>query len=384
MAKKKTVTQAAIAKEAGLTTAVVSVALSGRNSGTINISEAARARVIEIATRLGYVAPSSTKLRSDSGRRSVVLIERAPVVESNQPWGAAGYDALMSRIYSEVAQCVSSCGMDFSVHPLQGDGSSLIQYLGDSDACGVIWHASEENKVLLRRIASRYPLVALNRSWGSEDAFDEVGVNQEMNIGLAAAYLWSLGHRKIATFGHLPGSTLYQRRIAAYRRFVNERGVRDYVEFQQISDAMDRSPQDKINEILETWTSLGAEAPTAIITADIFALRLLTVAKDRGMSIPDDLSIIGIDDSEPCDLVRPCLTSIRQPYQDISQVAVELLMRRIEDRKAPARSVQVAPQLIRRESVKSFFDIADDSKTNPENDFSHQEISTSITPQLSV
>lgn len=354
MPPQKPITQAQIAREAGVSPAVVSVVLSGTESSTLSVSADTRLRVLTIADQLGYVARSTHQRKRDLSprRKNVLFVSDVQISGTNYGWVEQAYESLMGKVASTTGKELNRRGVGFSVYYLNEESHDLIQWLAESDISGVIWNASEQNSVLMNWIAARYPFVSLNRSWKSTLKFDTVSVNQEMNIVLGVDHLISLGHQKIATFGQVPGNSVFERRIFEYRSLTRQRGLRDYSEFQQLPDEPHGVAAEKVAAILDTWESLGAEAPTAIILSDVFALPLLGAARDRGISVPDELSVIGIDNTPPCALLTPPLTSIEEPFEEICLVAVELLHLRMQNPERRAQSVQIAPELIIRGSVK--------------------------------
>jgi LacI family transcriptional regulator len=76
----------------------------------------------------------------------------------------------------------------------------------------------------------------------------------------------------------------------------------------------------------------------------------MDAAREYGLRIPDDISIMGFDDIPQASLVFPKLTTVRQPLVEMGQVAVQLLMEQIEDQNRPAQQVALATQLIIRDS----------------------------------
>jgi len=348
----KSITQARIAQEAGVSQAAVSAILSG--SAQMTVSADTRSRVLGIAHEWGYVAKKSRSANGDSGLRgqSVLFVEtEAPDRATNEEWLDAAYQTLMGKVLSSTGRCLRQHGIGLSVFHL-GDSEKLIQWLAGTDIGGVLWHATETNSPLLHWVVSRFPTVFLNKDWPSPLPFDRVGVDHGKNITLAAEHLWDQGHRRIATFGHHESNSFYRRRIAAYRAFVKARDVRDYFEFQELSDDMDVAALEKVRSILDLWQQLGDEAPTALITSDVFALPLLREARSRGISIPRDLSLVGIDNTGPCSLVDPPLTSMEQPFDEICRQAVEMLIRRKGNPGEASHSVKISPRLVVRHSVE--------------------------------
>ncbi|EIP98360.1 transcriptional regulator [Opitutaceae bacterium TAV1] len=350
------VTQSQIARAAGISQAAVSAILSG--SGVLNVSEETRENVLNLAARMGYVARRAVGAaqRSGNGRdpqkKGILLIENIPTREPADPWVTDAYANFMGRIVAATSEHLSRHGMTVSVLRVGRNTREITRQLADHDIGGILWHATDRDPGLLHWVASRYPLVLLNREFHTSAPCDIVSVDQGKNISLATEYLWSAGHRRIATFGHCPGNSVFQRRIEAYKRFVTEKQIRDYREFQALPDEQDYPAARKIENILRTWRDLGPEAPTALIMSDAFALRLLTLLrKETDIRIPDDLSLVGIDNTSPCALMDPPLTSMEEPFDEMCAEAVELLLRRIARRDAPSRSVQIAPRLVERGSV---------------------------------
>jgi DNA-binding LacI/PurR family transcriptional regulator len=350
MSSPKPVTQAQIAKVTGISQAAVSAILSG--SRTLAVSEDTRRAVLETAERLGYVQRKAARAEANASQNVLIVEDEPKARGTDQHWVAEAYQAFMGKIFTASGCALQRHGIGSSVFYLSNP-QGLTQWLADSETQGVLWHATDADSSLLHWVASRYPLVLLNREWKAGIPFDSVSVDQEKNVLLAAEYLWNRGHRRIATFGHYEGNSFFRRRMAGYKQFVQEHGVRDYVEFQEISDALDYPALDKVREIIAVWKRLGKDAPTALITSDVFALPLLAEARKAGLNIPEDLSVIGIDNTAPCSVVDPQLTSMEESFEEMCQVAVDLLIRRKANFTAPAHTVLIAPRLVERQSVRT-------------------------------
>lgn len=349
---KKSVTQHQIAEVAGVSQTAVSAILA--NSGASRVSETTRKQVLKIAARMGYVIPRPAPAKKSAARGHVLLVENAGVsLESREHWVSMAYDALRGKIISEAGTRLHHHDLGISVYHLQDDGLHLMEWLAGSGVIGVIWHASDPGPSLLHWIASRYPTVLLNHGGRAHAFCDTVGVSQELNISLPAEYLWSRGHRKIALFGSCPTNPIFARRIGEYRRFIREKGLREYREFLDLPDEQERPADEKVRAILDLWQGLAGDAPTAIILSDVFALRLVGSAAGRGISVPGDLSVIGIDNTAPCEWVTPPLTSMRGPYERICHLAVDLLARRLDHPREPAQTIAISPELVERDSVRT-------------------------------
>lgn len=367
--KQKSVTQVQIAREAKVTPAVVSVVLSGAIDSTLQVSPETRQQVLRIAEKLGYVrkkqSTGNTPRRSSvprSQKRIALVVQTSwwDVVKE-QDWLVSTYESLMGQVFSATSFHLHKEGYGLSVFNLGDAPHRLTEWLAESDVEGVLWHASDKHSELLYWVASRFPLVLLNREWTSSVPVDAAIIDQEKNIQLAIGHLYERGHRRIAVFGHGPAGNMFRRRMSAYHWFVSEHGLRDYVEFQQISDAPEIDAATKVGEILRTWRALRKDAPTALITGDIFALPLLREARKSGIVIPDDLSVIGIDNTAACEVVEPRLTSVAEPFGEVCRVAVDLLLRRGAQPDAFSQTIQIAPRLIQRDSVRSLNQVPDET-----------------------
>ncbi|MDR1281068.1 MAG: LacI family transcriptional regulator, partial [Opitutaceae bacterium] len=348
------VTQSQIARAAGISQTTVSAILSG--SGVPAIGDETRQRVLGIAEKLGYVARRSIsdapgEARGASGK-SILFIENNPTLEPDDQWVSDAYDTFMGKIVSAISRHLSQRGMAVSVLHVGNNARDITRQLASLDIGGIFWHASDQDSALLHWIASRYPLVLINRETRGNAPCDIVSVDQGKNMTIAADYLWAAGHRRIATFGHCPTNSVFAHRINAYKQFVTEKQIRDYHEFQAIPDEQNHPAARKVEDIFRTWRALGSGAPTALIMSDAFALRLLTlIRKEASLRVPDDLSLVGIDNTSPCSLMDPPLTSMEEPFDELCAEAVALLMRRIANHEAPSRNLMIAPRLVERGSV---------------------------------
>jgi LacI family transcriptional regulator len=86
---------------------------------------------------------------------------------------------------------------------------------------------------------------------------------------------------------------------------------------------------------------------------DEIAVGVATAARDAGVLIPEELRLVGFDDSRLCSLVRPKLSSVRMPVRDMGRAAVEALVRRLEEPGSEARHARLATTLVLRESSRS-------------------------------
>ena len=94
------------------------------------------------------------------------------------------------------------------------------------------------------------------------------------------------------------------------------------------------------------------DPPTAIFAfSDNIAIGALRAARERGLRVPEDLSIVGFDDIEHATIVTPALTTVRQPLAEMGRTAVSLLVRLLERQRFETLHVELATRLVVREST---------------------------------
>ncbi len=276
-----------VARAAGVSTATVSRALSGRGQ----VSAGTRSRVLDTAAALGYVvsAPASS-LASGRARNIGVLL---PVVDR---W-------YFSTVLAGIASGLQSAGYDITLYALTEDPAERAvvfeTFLRRRRVDGVIAIAMSLDTAEADRLATLgMPVVAL----GAEHrrlpslAVDDIAVAR-----LATAHLTDLGHRELAHIGilHDVDDGTEREHIPSLRR----RG------FEQALDAAG-IPRTAARHAAADFTIEGGHAaamrlltgdapPTAIFAAsDEMAFGALIAARDLGLSVPGDLSIVGVDGHE--------------------------------------------------------------------------------------
>jgi len=170
------------------------------------------------------------------------------------------------------------------------------------------------------------PIVLLNRS-GSNQTFSTVCADNESGGALAARYLLKLGHRKIA---HLTGPRTHGNLSDRTRGFVSAlqsaaNPVRPTVLYGKFNFA---GGTELTRKLLDEHPDV-----TAIFAAnDVMAFGVVRTALDRGLRIPEDLSLIGFDNIEFSAIVHPPLTTIHQPKYEMGYAAIEILLRLARDK----------------------------------------------------
>ena len=159
----------------------------------------------------------------------------------------------------------------------------------------------------------------------------------------ATLHLMSHGHRRIAFVGY--GERLYtvRERIEGYSRAMQEGGLEGLV------FAGARDPEGA--QFLAHQALSMKNPPTAIFASNTLVMHaIMLAAKDLGLNVPSDVALAGFEDFRWAGLVKPGLTVVRQPGEEMGRLAAQMLFERLTGKKGPPQRVMLDTELIIRES----------------------------------
>jgi LacI family transcriptional regulator len=162
---------------------------------------------------------------------------------------------------------------------------------------------------------------------------------------LAVDHLLSLGHRRIAGITGPRGWIATEERLRGYHAALGAAGILAEPELVLESTQFEiETGRGAARRLLDL-----PEPPTAIFAFnDNIAIGVLQAARERGIRVPEELSVVGFDDVEAAEIVTPMLTTIRQPLAEMGRMAVSLLERLIEGQRIEVLHVELRTQLIVR------------------------------------
>jgi LacI family transcriptional regulator len=193
----------------------------------------------------------------------------------------------------------------------------------------------EERKLPFVRIA---PLLDLFR--GSTVVMDEYDAARAITD-----YLLQRGHRRV---GFMRGPDVHlvsMRRFNGYANAIGGKG-------QRIDHSLIVKGDFSRQSGREQAPMLFAAKPTAIFASnDEMAAGIIDAANEAGISVPGDISLVGFDDNAVARTVRPSLTTVRQPLEEMGEMACKLVAERILQPARPMRHEQIPFQIVERDSV---------------------------------
>lgn len=324
-----------LADQAGVSTATVSRVLNGK----AGVAAETRKAVLAALDVLGYDRPE--KLRS-------------------RPEGLVGLivPELDNPVFPVLAQAIETALSDRGFTPLlctQSPGGTTedeyVEMLLDHGVDGIVFvsgrHADASASLdRYHRLRSRgMPIVLVNGYAEGVDA-PAISTDDVVAVDLALRHLNSLGHQRI-------GLAIGPDRYVPARRKATA-----------FTAALARQGTDATEHIVSTlFTVEGGQAAggelidsghTAIICAsDLMALGVIRAARSRGLRVPEDISVIGFDDSALIAFTDPPLTTVRQPVQAMGKAAVSALLSEINGVRVSRTELLFHPELIVRASTGS-------------------------------
>jgi LacI family transcriptional regulator len=324
------VTIAEIARRCGVSTATVSKVLNGRS----DVAPATRALVQEQIVSRGY-------RRRSAAPPPVPLID-VVFEEFESPWAveiARGAVAAAQREGLTVALTSLSEGDERRVW------FDLITSRGTQGIILVLSQLTCRQQSELR--ARRLPFVVIDPRGEPDPAVSSVGVTNWAGGREATKHLLDLGHRRVAVITG-PADLLSARaRLDGYRAALEAAGISLEETLCRYGDFHVEGGYEQARELLRL-----EPPPTAIFAgSDLQALGVLKAAREAGLRVPEDLSLVGFDDLPLGRWSSPALTTVNQPLIEMAGLAVEIVLETDHEKESPVRRVELATRLVVREST---------------------------------
>jgi LacI family transcriptional regulator len=253
-------------------------------------------------------------------------------------------EGITASARTEGFEIVLSGGMGSD--PDRVDASALLA----SDRAGAIFLTMEANGPEFQKLADAgFPAVVVDPLHVNGTTCITIGATNFNGAVAATEHLLSLGHRRIAHAGGPESIECSQARLAGYASVLRRSGI------QLEESLVSHGPFDygagtaAAHDLLDR-----ADRPTAVFAAsDEIALGVIEEARRRGIRVPQDLSIVGFDDTFLATRATPPLTTVAQPLMEMGQLAVRSLTQVIAGDRVGTSHIELATRLVVRGSTTS-------------------------------
>ncbi|MGV3617178.1 MAG: LacI family DNA-binding transcriptional regulator [Fimbriimonas sp.] len=319
-----------VAKRAGVGKVTVSYVLNGRASEA-RISAQTAERIMAAARDLDYRPNALARMLLRKRTETIAVV-----------FQYADYFRASSTFTSEVMRgvCDGSVanGVDVLLHTKASvDPVAEADALTDGRVDGALVLRDAEDPMLALVLARKFPVVLFFcRSDNPDVPF--VDLDNFMGGKIATNHLLDLGHRRIAMVRGSLGSVASNDRHSGYRHALEGRGIA-YDPSLVVPGLLGNANHKPLLDLMR-----GPDRPTALfVWSDDDAFSCMRVVSELGLSIPNDISVVGFDSSPACDQFNPPLTSVRQPVAEMARQATEILVDIVNGTATPDRLRVVFP-----------------------------------------
>lgn len=325
-----------VARKAGVGVATVSRVLN--NSGYAKPQT--RERVLQASSELGFVPSQLARGLVSRSSETIGLI----IPDITNPFFPAITRGIEDAA-SGAGYTVFLCNTDNDPRQEELD----VQKLRERWVDGIVFVTTTDRRDLVERLlADGIPVVATDREIG-HPGIDSVMVDNVVGAHAACRHLLELGHSRIAHVAGRLQTRTGPDRASGYRWALQEAGI-------PYDPALVAWGDFTFDSGYRLTQALLAQCPrpTAIFAAnDLMALGAMQAAQEAGVSVPDDLSVVGFDDIAIASVIRPGLTTVRQPAYEMGRLAMSMLLERINGKvSGVGRKHLFQPELIVRRTTR--------------------------------
>jgi LacI family transcriptional regulator, galactose operon repressor len=324
-----------VAELAGVSIATVSRVVNGH----ADVSSETRETVRRVMRERGYQAGPRGRPAAPGG---------TGLIGVTMPWINPGYFA---TILSGATEALYEHDLRAVLCPTLHSRArevSLLERLSRGETDGAILVLPEESDEELLVLAQHgYRFVIVDPLRQTAEGTSVVSAAHSAGATQVTRHLLDLGHRRIGVISGPEGWIASEERLRGYHAALAGAGVLPDLDLVRYGNFR----VDGGLEAAERLLTLP-DRPTAVFAFnDLMAVGAMQVARGLGLRIPEDLSVVGFDDTAEAQAASPELTTVRQPLAEMGRTAVSLLLRQLENRQFEPLRVELGTRLVVREST---------------------------------
>jgi DNA-binding LacI/PurR family transcriptional regulator len=316
-----------VAERAGVSKSLVSLVMREAP----NVSDESRRAVLQAAEDLGYRPNLVARNLAERRTRTLGVL----VSDLHNPFFAVIVDAMQSAVRRHGLRILMGTGRRDSA-----EEADVIDSFLQQDVEGLVLLSPVVSRENLARAAESVPTVVVGTTDIRVPRCDVIINDDQRGAELVVGHLLERGHTRIAHIDAQSGPGASERR-AGYLASMERHGLEPAIANGEFTEEGGyRGGQELLAQ---------HELPTAIFACnDLAAIGAMTALEERGIAVPDDVSLVGYDNTSLAAMRHIALTTVDQPRQAMGELAVGLLQRRRDRRTAPGRLRLVEPHLIER------------------------------------
>jgi DNA-binding LacI/PurR family transcriptional regulator len=336
---ERRVTSRDVAERAGVSRTTVSFVLN--DVPDVNISQETRRRVLQAAQEMGYVPDAAA--RSLASRRTHTL---GLVLVRNQSHLAA--DAFLPQVIHGLAESTRQAGFHLLLEPVKDirHPDTYIHLVRAKHIDGIVLSGPRSDDAQLAALVDEgFPVVLLGQLPGKPACF--VDVDNRGAAREAVGHLICLGHQRIGCITNAPAEyTAGADRLAGYRDALQEAGLPYQEQLVRYGNFVPESGYQAAYSLLQE----GPLPSALFVASDVVAFGAMAAIRERGLTIPDDIALVGFDDIPLARYVDPPLTTVRLPAAELGRQAGQMIVGLIQDGGVSPGSLLLETELVVRAS----------------------------------
>jgi LacI family transcriptional regulator len=331
-----TVTIYDVAREAGVSMATVSRVVNNNP----NVKPQTRKKVFEAIERLGY-RPNAVARGLASKKTTTVGVVIPDISNPIFAEVARGIEDIANMYHYNIILCNADKRKEKEIR--------VINTLLEKQVDGLLFMGGIVTDEHLQAFKTSSVPVVLCATADEKKTMPSVDIDHEGAAFDAVSELLREGHRDIAMItGTLQDPANGYARYQGYKRALESAGIPVREEYVRVGNYRYESGMEAAKYFLEL-----AKRPTAIFSAtDEMAIGAIHAIQDAGLKVPDDVSLISIDNIRMASMVRPQLTTVAQPMYDIGAVSMRLLTKLMNKDPVEQSQVVLPHEVIRRQSTR--------------------------------
>lgn len=326
-----------VSRLAGVSLATVSRVIN--DSG--KVTPATRRKVEAAMLELGYRPNSIAQSLASNRSNSVGVL----VPELHGPFFSIMLSNLESELRAHGKHVIITAG-----HSDEEKEKDAISFLASRQCDALILHVyAVENDYLLKLLNDSVPFVLIGRDI-PQIAKNCISIDNEQGEYLAVRYLIELGHRELAYIAGPLWKSDGQARMAGFRRALAESGVR----FDERRVAEGTYEEVSGRQAMQDLLARGAPFSALVCANDEMAAGAIAVARENGLELPQDLSVIGFDNVFFTRYMHPALSTVNYPIHEMGRMAARCLLRDVYGVAGLEIQNRFEPALVRRASTAPY------------------------------
>lgn len=322
-----------VAKEAGVSIATVSKVLN--NSG--RISDRTRKKVLKTIEKLNYQPNIMALALAGKQTNSIGLL----IPDLANPFFAELARSIEDRGH-ELSCSLVICSTDYDPEK----ELKYVKLLKRKNVDGIILASGfEKREIIEELINEQFPIAVVARDIPFSTIINTVSNDDYHGGYMATKHLIDLGHKKIAIIARDVWTN--RERLKGYKKALKEKNIRYEYNFEFVKEST-----VEWGKYIASKYFKASDPPTAIFACnDLLAAGAIQAIREEGLNVPEDVSVVGFDNTTIATILNPPLTTVAQPIKSMGKLVVDLLYNEIKKKVNVKSRLTLVPKLIVRNST---------------------------------